>query len=281
MNKPITEVQAKDPFWQVNQASRKRSWQVTKAFARRDLSLRYVQTRMGWLWVIAQPLLAAALVLLVFSVIVKVEIASDVPYALYAFAALPGWLMAQSILLQGGPSLVHNQHILRKIAFPKMALIQAKGLVFLVDFLVASILFIAFAYGLYGSIPQAPLLWVFMLAYTWLLATGMAALVAAWSVKYRDLIAILPFLAQGLFLLTPVAYPSARYADALGAWDWVLYLNPFVSMAEGFRLAFFGIGDLAELHVPGITLSFAMGCLLIFFGRLALQWVDRNLVDRL
>ncbi|MDO7648184.1 MAG: hypothetical protein MUQ47_01815, partial [Schleiferiaceae bacterium] len=110
MNKPITEVQAKDPFWQVNQASRKRSWQVTKAFARRDLSLRYVQTRMGWLWVIAQPLLAAALVLLVFSVIVKVEIASDVPYALYAFAALPGWLMAQSILLQGGPSLVHNQH---------------------------------------------------------------------------------------------------------------------------------------------------------------------------
>jgi ABC-type polysaccharide/polyol phosphate export permease len=67
----------------------------------------------------------------------------------------------------------------------------------------------------------------------------------------------------------------------LGAWDWVLYLNPFVSMAEGFRLAFFGIGDLAELHVPGITLSFAMGCLLIFFGRLALQWVDRNLVDRL
>ncbi|NDH90070.1 MAG: ABC transporter permease, partial [Flavobacteriia bacterium] len=35
--------------------------------------MRYAQTRMGWLWSIGQPLLAAAIVLIVFSWIVKVE----------------------------------------------------------------------------------------------------------------------------------------------------------------------------------------------------------------
>ncbi|MFM1883824.1 MAG: hypothetical protein RL168_8 [Bacteroidota bacterium] len=277
MSKPITNVHAKDPIWRRSAAEIRRARSVAWAFARRDLQLRYAQTRMGWVWSIAQPLLAASIVLIVFAWIVQVEAPMGLTYALYAFAALPAWLMAQHILLQGAPSLVHNQHIVSKVFFPRTALPMSKAGVALVDFSVATLLFWLYR-GVQTGLWLEGLHWVLLFGiFALYSALGLAYWIAALSVRYRDGLALLPFLAQGLFLLTPVAYPTERFASALGTHAWVLYLNPFVAVADGMRFAWLGIGHWQDLH----QLSFGVGAGLFITGTWALKSVERTLIDDL
>jgi len=278
MSDRVHTVHAKGSIWRLSTGRFREARRVAMAFARRDVNLRYVQTRLGWFWAVGQPVLAALLILLVFSYIVGVKAPNDLPYALYAFAALPGWLMAQGIIVQGGPSLIHNQHILRKIAFPREALIQSKALVSLMDFGVASVLFAILSIGIHGQSAAHFWAWPLVLIYTILSTLGIAYWIAALSTKFRDLIAILPVLVQGLFLLSPIAYPSDRFAAALGESAWLLYLNPMVAMAEGFRFAWLG-PDFVLAGTDYLMLSAGMGFVLFLTGHIALRVVDRNLVD--
>ena len=144
MNKKIHTVSSSDSIWKFTKEDFRRTRQVTWAFARRDLQLRYIQTRLGWFWSIGQPLMAAILVLVVFSWIVQIKAPDGFDYSIYAFASLPAWLMSQHIIMQGSPSLVHNQHIISKVAFPRQSLPLSKALVALVDYLVATILYFLF-----------------------------------------------------------------------------------------------------------------------------------------
>ena len=258
MSKPVTTVHAKDPLWRRSAAEIRRARSVAWAFARRDLQLRYAQTRMGWLWSIGQPLLAAAIVLIVFSWIVQVQAPYGLSYPLYAFAALPSWLMVQHILLQGAPSLVHNQHIVSKIFFPRTALPLSKAGVALVDFTVATLLFWVYRWLATGMWIEG-LHWVLLFAVMGLYAAlGLAYWIAALSVRYRDGLALLPFLVQGLFLLTPIAYPTERFASALGDYAWLLYLNPFVGVADGMRFGWLGLGDWHYFHVISFGVAFGL-----------------------
>ena len=276
MSKPLTTVHAKDPLWRRSAAEMRRARSVAWAFARRDLQLRYAQTRMGWLWSLGQPLLAAAIVLIVFSWIVKVEAPQGLSYPLYAFAALPAWLMAQHILLQGAPSLVHNQHIVSKIFFPRTALPLSKAGVALVDFSVATLMFWVYR-GWTTGIWLEGLHWVLLFGGVGLCAAlGLAYWIAALSVRYRGL-ALLPFLVQGLFLLTPIAYPTERFASALGDQSWLLYLNPFVGVADGMRFGWLGLGNWNDYHL----ISFGVAFGLFVTGTWVLKAVERTLIDDL
>lgn len=277
MSKDHTSVHASDPLWRRSAAEIRRARSVAWAFARRDLQLRYAQTRMGWFWSVGQPLMAAAIVLIVFSWIVQVEAPQGLAYPLFAFAALPAWLMAQHILLQGAPSLVHNQHIVSKIFFPRTALPLSKAGVALVDFSVATLLFWGYR-GYTTGMWIEGLHWVLLFAFLGLYAAlGLAYWIAALSVRYRDGLALLPFLVQGLFLLTPIAYPTERFAHALGDHAWILYLNPFVSVADGMRYAWLGIGNWNDHHM----ISFAVAFGLFVTGTWALKAVERTLIDDL
>ena len=277
MSKPVTTVHAKDPIWRRSAAEIRRARSVAWAFARRDLQLRYAQTRMGWIWSIGQPLLAAAIVLVVFAWIVRIEAPNGLSYPLYAFAGLPAWLMAQHILLQGAPSLVHNQHIVSKIFFPRTALPLSKAGVALVDFAVASLLFWLYR-GVQTGLWIEGLHWVlFFGLFGGCSALGLAYWIAALSVRYRDGLALLPFLVQGLFLLTPIAYPTERFANALGDQAWLLCLNPFVALAGGMRFAWLGLGEWQDIHL----LAFGVGLGLFITGTWALKSVERTLIDDL
>ena len=278
MSDRIHTVHAKGTLWQLSATRFRESRRVAMAFARRDVNLRYVQTRLGWFWAVGQPVLAATLILLVFSYIVGVEAPQGMPYALYAFAALPGWLMVQGIIVQGGPSLIHNQHILRKIAFPREALIQSKAWVSLLDFGVATLLFAMLSLGIHGQGVNHLWIWPVVLLYSLMSALGIAYWIAALSTQFRDLVAILPVLVQGLFLLSPIAYPSDRFASALGSSAWMLHLNPMVAMAEGFRYAWLG-PEFVLASSANLLLSMGVGITLFITGHIAIRIADRNLID--
>jgi len=99
----------------------KRIW-AHRAFAlaliRRTYYVRYRQSMVGLLWAAAPTLGTLGAATLVFSKVVRVE-TGEVPYSLFALAALAPWSFFASSINSGVPSLAAAQSMVSRLAFPR------------------------------------------------------------------------------------------------------------------------------------------------------------------
>ncbi|MFZ9155529.1 MAG: ABC transporter permease, partial [Schleiferiaceae bacterium] len=255
----------------VHSASLSETWALTLACGRRDLRLRYAQTRLGWVWAVVQPLALITALTVVLGRVFGLPPEGLRQFGLNLAVALPGWIWFQFTVSQGASSLITNQSLVSKAAFPRTALPNAKALVGLADFGVGTLVVLVLLALLGEAQPLALLRLPLAMGYTALAALGWAYLGAALSVRRRDLLAVLPILLQVLFFISPVALPSANFEPkGLGILYW---LNPAVAMADGFRWAWLGWDVLQPAHL----LSAGSGILGFAVGLLTLRWRSKRL----
>ena len=202
----------------------------------RDIKVRYKQTVLGIIWVCLQPLLTMLVFTFFFGYLIQVP-SDEIPYPLFAFAALLPWQLFAYSLSESANSLVANQQLITKVYFPRLVIPLSTILASLVDFAIACtiLLLMILFYGipLSGFIFALPLF--LMLAVASALAVGL--LFSALNIQYRDVRYVLPFLTQLWFFLTPIAYPSSIVPEP---WRALYGLNPMAGVVEGFRWALFG-----------------------------------------
>ena len=267
----VREVTAQDPWWKPQPGSAKNARRMALAFARRDLRLRYVQTQLGWLWAVAQPLIMITTLTLVLGRVFALPAEGLRQFGLNLAVALPGWIWFQFTVSQGAMSLVANQALVSKAAFNRSALPNSKAIVGFADFLVGSAV-VALGLVLIQEAQALALLRLpLVIAYTALASLGWAYALASVSVRRRDFLAVLPVLMQALFFISPIALPSANFAPV--GWGILYWLNPAVAMADGFRWAWLGW----DVWQPAHAISAASGILGFVFGLLALRWRSRRL----
>jgi len=69
-------------------------------------------------------------------------------------------------------------------------------------------------------------------------AFGLATLLAALNVKYRDVQVLVPMLVQILFFASPVLYSGTIVGQTSGEiWSYLYYVNPMASVLDGTRWA--------------------------------------------
>ncbi len=107
--------------------------------ALRDLRLRYRQTALGVLWVLAQPIAGVAAFTLVFDHLADVG-SQGVPYPLFALVGLVTWTYFASAVTRAGDVLVGNPALVTKVYFPRVAAPLASVLPRLVDLAVTLVL---------------------------------------------------------------------------------------------------------------------------------------------
>lgn len=267
----LRSVSAHDAWWKINSASLSETWALTLAFGRRDLRLRYAQTRLGWVWAVVQPLALITALTVVLGRVFGLPPEGLRQFGLNLAVALPGWIWFQFTVSQGASSLITNQSLVSKAPFPRTALPNAKALVGLADFGVGTLVVLVLLALLGEAQPLALLRLPLAMGYTALAALGWAYLGAALSVRRRDLLAVLPILLQVLFFISPVALPSANFEPkGFGILYW---LNPAVAMADGFRWAWLGWDVLQPAHL----LSAGSGILGFAVGLLTLRWRSKRL----
>jgi len=206
-------------------------------FGRRDLRLRYHQTALGILWVVVQPLVAAGLFSFVFGTVAKLD-SGGVNYYLLSLAGFTAWQSMHSTIGKSGASLLSNSHLLSKVYFPRLLLPVSGLLSTSVDFLIALAMFFVVALSR-GWTPgwallTLPFWWLLMQA----LGLGVGMVVAAWSVKYRDVQHILPIVMQLLLYGTPVAYTTLAVPVAYRS---LIALNPLSPALDGLRWSLLGM----------------------------------------
>jgi len=229
------------------------------AMTLRDIQVRYKQTLLGAAWAVAQPV-AFILILAGLKSAILGESASaseGAPHAIFLYCAMVPWIFFQSSLNFATTSISGNMNLVKKIYFPREIFPASSVLACIVDFLIASVIFIVMML-LYRIPFCVSLVWIPVLFLVELLfVLGVSLFVAASNVFYRDVKYIVPLVVQMLLFASPVIYSIQRVPQGLRPW---YLLNPLAVVIDGFRRAILhGTGpDLGPLAVSAASATLCL-----------------------
>lgn len=217
--------------------------ELIAALARKNVTLRYKQSYLGFAWAILRPLMLMVVFALVRSV-VGIE-SGDVPYALLSFSALTIWLFFQDACTDGVASVVNHANLIRKIYFPREVFPLTSIAAKLVELAISMVLlFLLMAW--FGVTPGIQAAWIpVLILYTCLAALTVSFLGSAANVYARDISSAMPILFNLLMYASPIIYPLALVHkkliidQAAGDWSTAIYnlylLNPIAGVVDAFQ----------------------------------------------
>lgn len=198
--------------------------------ARRDVSIRYKQSVMGFLWAILMPMLivgAGALVRVAAGKFSGGHVSNADIQSVIVRAVV--WSFVIAAVRFSTASLIGNTNLVTKIAFPKEVFPIAAVLSSLFDFAIAAVAALV-AMALLGWVPGLMALWALpMLVVTVMLVLGSALVLSATNLFFRDVKYIVEIFLTYAIFFTPVLYS----ADAVGKWKNIIMLNPIAPLLEG------------------------------------------------
>jgi lipopolysaccharide transport system permease protein len=216
---------------------------LTLSFVRRQYQLRYRQSLVGFAWAILPPIASLLVATLVFHEVIGVD-TGDVPYPLFALAGIAPWSFFASSLTTGIPSIVMQQAMVTRLAFPRAAIpISATGMA-LIDLGITTVVFVAFVLVTGAGLPLTAVWAPFLLVIEMVFAIGVVLLGSALNVFARDIKLAVPLLVQLWLLLTPVMYPLSEVPAQLQR---LYLLNPMTGLIESFRAV------LIDGHAPELS----------------------------
>ncbi|QTE30225.1 ABC transporter permease [Pengzhenrongella sicca] len=211
--------------------------QLLKNLVRRDLKIQHRGTILGALWSLITPLLQVAVYTFVFTVIMPsspVADAGDTPFAVYLFVGLVMWNLLQNGVLAGTGSVLGSGYLLQKVYFRREILpltsVLSAGVTFLWEMAVAIIVVTIFVGPPGWQIVFLPLL----VLITATLAFGIAALLSAAAVFFRDVQHFIGIAIQMWFWATPVIYSLTIIEDRPSLLK-IIQLNPMAGILVSLR----------------------------------------------
>lgn len=221
----------------------RRFWHLTYNIASSEFKLKFYGSALGYLWQVMQPLLLFGVLYVFFVVIGKFGTSGNPGEEHY------GVQLLGSIVLFGFfgeatagavRSVVGRENLVRKIQFPRLAIPLSVVLLSFFNFLLnfTVVLIFALVEGItptWSWLEIIPI--VLVLA---IFATGVAMLLSALFVSFRDVEPIWAVISQLLFYGSPVIIPIATVREKLAAHPPLLHiymLNPLAVLLQQFRHA--------------------------------------------
>lgn len=239
---------------------------------KKDLRTRYKGSALGFLWTFINPLLQLLVYTLVFSVILK----STVPkYYIHLFVALVPWLFFSTALASSASSIIGSKDLIKKIYFPRLIIpMSVVNGAFMNMIFSMIVVFAALIFSGIGVSKYVILLPVIMIL-EYLLALGLALIVSALNVYFRDLEHILGIVIMAWMYATPIVYGVDMVPENLRH---IFNLNPMTPIVTAFRSILY-YQTMPDLSNMGIILAWSIG--FIIAGYFIFQKLQRNFVEEL
>jgi lipopolysaccharide transport system permease protein len=236
---------------------------LIESLVARELKARYRGSVLGFFWSFVNPLLLLLIYSFVFTVVMPGARGAGLdPYALFLFCGILPWTWFSSSLLEASNVLIAGGNLIRKVLFPAEVLPIVTVLAGLVHFALGLPILAAFLIYYRTPIAWLDLVWFPLIVLVQLLfTTGLALLVSALTVHFRDVRDLLQNLLTLWFFATPIIYPLERAPER---WRRLLELNPFTHLAVAYQEVLFRPGPFAEW--PRLLAAGAVSVLVFFAG---------------
>lgn len=245
---------------------------------RTELRIKFVRSRLGGLWMILNPLFQV----LIFAFVLSAVLAAKLPgvnnrfaYAIFLMSGTLGWSLFSEIINRCLTLFIDSGNILKKLAFPKIALpLIVTGSALLNNFLL--FLAIMLIFGFLGHLPGAalvalPLLTVVTVA----LALGLGLVLGVLNVFMRDVGQVVPVVLQFVYWFTPVVYMADIIPEKYRAY---MVLNPLIPLITGYQ------NVLLYNRMPdwqGVARTAAIGLVMLVLALVLFRKASPEMVDQL
>ena len=207
---------------------------LLKELTKTDFKLRYQGSALGYLWALLRPLLMFAILYIVFAKLLK--FGSDIPhYPVYLLCGTTLWSFFSECTSQGIQAIVGRGELLRKICFPKYIVVVSTTLTAVINFAINLVVVVIFALINGVSFSWTWLLVPILALELYLFALGIAFLLGAINVKYRDVGSIWEVLMQALFYAVPIIYPLSMISETSELAAKVILLDPIAQVIQDIR----------------------------------------------
>lgn len=243
-----------------------------------ELRTKFIRSRLGGMWMILNPLAQVLIFAFVLSAVLSAKlqgIDNRYAYAIYLMAGTLGWSLFAEIVNRCLTIFIDNGNILKKLAFPKIAL----PLVVIGSAVVNNLLLlvaILVIFGVLGHAPGLTLLWLPVLMVVAItLGIGLGLMFGVINVFLRDIGQIVPVLMQFLYWFTPIVYMVNIIPEQYRAW---LGLNPLIPLITSYQdvLLYDRMPEFA-----GLGTTFLIGLALSAFSLVLFRKASPEMVDQL
>ncbi|WP_298817003.1 ABC transporter permease [Chloroflexus sp.] len=231
----------------------------------RDLRARYKGSTLGYLWTQIAPLGMMMVYVIVFSFLLPNGIAM---FPVFVIVGLLPWNYTAEAVLNGTRSIIDNAALVKKVYFPREVLpLVAVGSSLLNFILSLPMMVLVIVVVQLTTLGRLNLSWtiaylpVIMVLQTIFLA-GLALLLGAGAVFFRDVVHLIGIVINIWFFLTPIIYPLSTISEGLAA-RIIRWLNPLASIIEFYREIIYGntvpVGLIPTPGVPALSAMLRVG----------------------
>jgi ABC-2 type transport system permease protein len=232
-----------------------RFWHLTYNIARNEFKLRFFGSALGYAWQLMRPLLLFGVLYVFFTKVALVNKQHGAGQAHYG-AQLLGSIVLFTFFAEatGGAvrSVVDRENLVRKIQFPRLVI--PLSVVLLAMFNLALNLIVVLGLSLAEGV-QPMTTWLelpLIVAVLAVFATGLAMLLSALFVSFRDVQPIWEVASQILFYVSPVIISIETVKAKVSPTLLHLYmLNPLATVFQQFRHAVITHGTLGAQQALG------------------------------
>ena len=212
--------------------------ELLKTNVKKEIRGRYKNSILGVMWSFLNPLLQ----LLVYSVIFGALLTDgsdsyyQQTYYIYVCVALIPWTYFTTAVTQSAFTVIGNGDIIKKVYFPREILPISVVTSGAVNFMISTIIILAFVIFSPVGLSWYLLLYPFILLIQYILLLGISFIVSSITVYFRDLEHIIGIILMAGFYGTPIVYKLEQLPHSLQI---LMQLNPMTHIINGYRDIFY------------------------------------------
>jgi len=235
--------------------------------ALKELKVRYKSTWLGFLWSLLVPIALMLVFMLVFRFIMRFNITPT-----FILAGLFPWTFFSLSISSVVTNFVDNGNLIKKVSLPRELLPTSVVLANFFNFILSMLVLFCFDISWTPFLLAVPAVMVLQFIFT----LGIALIVSAAHVYFRDTRYLVEISLLLWFYLTPIFYPLDFVQSVSKNLLYLFLLNPMTGLTVMYRdLIIHGMISSYEL----ITVTVAL-CLIVFLaGCLIFKWLQANLAD--
>ena len=228
----------------------------------RDIKIKYRRAVLGVVWTLLNPLLMMIILSIVFSSLFRFEIEN---FPLYILSGQVIFNFFSGATTDAMSSIIGNAALIKKVYVPKYLFVLSRVFSSFINLLASFSALLLMMLVMRVELNWTVFLAVIPIALIAVFSLGVGLLLAAITVKFRDVMHLYSVFTTGLLYLTPVIYPMSILPPAIKT---IVMINPITNMLQMLRDVMLnncipGLGSIA-LGVLEAGIALAVG-LYVFY----------------
>ena len=246
--------------------------ELLKTNVKKEIRGKYKNSFLGVLWSFLNPLLQIAVYAIVFPLILR---NTQENYVIFLCCGLIPWTFFSTAISRSAFTMVETGNIIKKVSFPREILPISLLTSETVNFLISTIIIIAFVvFGGLG-ISKYIIFYPIVLLAQYLLLIAISFIVSSISVYIRDLQHLIGVVLQLLFYAAPIVYAPESIPENF---KWILDINPMTYIINGYRDIFY---NQTMIDLQPILILIACSIVACIIGYLIFNKLQKGFAEQL